>query len=115
MQRRKRSLVTTILLQRLLLPLRVQIVMGRAVVLSQAFITLRGRLVQRALEKRVIYKTKTETKSTKIGSLISFTGYGACEHYNSLTKERCKCTGYKGDGAKGPCRNCGQSYYDHYR
>ena len=59
--------------------------------------------------------TKTIPTTQKRGSSISFTGYGACSYTHSLTKEVCKCTGYKGDGAKGPCRTCKHGYTTHYR
>lgn len=43
----------------------------------------------------------------------SFKGHGRCTYYNSLTRERCTCKGYKGDYGKGPCKNCGHSYVKH--
>lgn len=44
---------------------------------------------------------------------VSFTGHGACSHYDALRKERCDCPEYSGNYEKSPCSKCGHKYTEH--
>lgn len=70
---------------------------------------------QTCMGNGTVQRIVNSSSKSKNGSSISFTGYGGCTYYNSLTKERCSCTGYKGRYEKGPCLNCGHKYVDHRR